>query len=134
MLTLPFHVERPLETALIVGFVALAFAFLWWAYGKNLFRVRDVLSAYFRRRLGSLGPEKADSAARLWLASLSILFACMAVFGFSVASGIIKNGAKQMPPVSEEAQMLQEYLGGGDGTIDVKELVRQHEAARDESR
>ena len=131
---LPFHVDRPLETAILVGGASVICAVLWWAYKKDLLWVRGFVSAYFRRRLGTLGPEKADSAARICLASLAILFACGSLFGLSVAFGFIENGDKRIPVLSEESQALQEYLGGRGGRIDVKELVRQNELKRDQNR
>ncbi len=96
--------------------------------------MRGVLSAYFRRRLGSLEPEKADNVGGFFLASLTILFACGSLFGLTVAIGFIENGERYQPPLSEEAQALQEYLGGSEGRIDFKELVRQQEAQRDQER
>lgn len=50
------------------------------------------------------------------------------------AIGFIENGDRYQPALSEEAQALQEYLGSSEGRIDVKELVRQQEAQRDQER
>lgn len=131
MLNLPFHIERPLATAIVVGVVALLFALLWWSFEKNYLFSRDVLLSYFRRRLGALKPKKAETAAKLFLAGMAVLFSVVSIFGFSVASGIIRNGDKFKPARSEQSQGLQQYLESSKGRIDVKELIRQDEAKRE---
>ena len=72
MLNLPFHIERPLATAIVVGVVALLFTILWWSFEKNYLFSRDVLLSYFRRRLGALEPKKAETAAKLFLAGMAV--------------------------------------------------------------
>jgi RsiW-degrading membrane proteinase PrsW (M82 family) len=131
MLNLPFHIESPLATAIVVGVVALLFALLWWSFEKNYLFSRDVLLSYFRRRLGALEPKKAETAAKLFLAGMAVLFSVVSIFGFSVASGIIRNGEKFKPARSEQSQGLQQYLESSKGRIDVKELIRQDEAKRE---
>lgn len=131
MLTLPFHVERPLITAIIVGVVGIVFVFFWWSFQKNHRFSRDMFLGYFRRRLGALEPKKAEAAAKVFLSSMAVGFTCMSLFGFSVALGIIRNGEKYKAPVAEESQILQQYLDSAGGAVDIKELVRQNEAQRD---
>ena len=133
MLTLPFHVTSPLATAIIVGVVALLFALLWWSFEKNYLFSRDLLLSYFRRRLGTLEPQKAQAAAKIFLASMALLFSLASLFGFSVATGIIRNGEKFRPARSEESQALQQYLENSEGRIDVNELIRQDKAQREAS-
>lgn len=131
MLTLPFHVEQPLATASIVGIVALVFTTLWWTCEKNYFFTRDILFGYFRRRFSSLEPQKAEAAAKFVLLSNAVLFSCMSIFGFSITFGIIRNGERYKPPISEESRMLQKYLDGVGGNIDINQLIEQDERNRE---
>jgi RsiW-degrading membrane proteinase PrsW (M82 family) len=134
MLNLPFHIERPLATAIIVGVVALLFALLWWSFDKNYLFTRDFLLNYYRRRLGSLQPKKAEIAAKLFLSGMAVLLSLGSIFGFSVAFGIIRNGDKFKPARSENSQTLQQYLESSTERINVKELIRQNEAKRETSK
>ena len=132
MVQLGFHVERPFELTLIFGCVTLFCGLLWWGYSQNLLLVRDLLGGWFRRRLGSIEPEKAHSAARIFLASFAVLFACCGLFSFSVAAGLVQNGERPQPARTQESQALQQFLDGQGGSINVEELVRQNAARQAE--
>jgi hypothetical protein len=132
MLKLPFQVESPLPTAIIVGVVAIVFAVLWWLFDKNT-RLRNILLNYFLRRLRVFGPERSEAAAKMLLLGMAVLLSLGSAFGFCVASGIIQNGEGAKKEVTEESKALREFLEKSNGRIDVKELVRQDKARKNQS-
>jgi hypothetical protein len=134
MLKLPFHFDRPFETAVLVGCASLLFAGLWWANRANFLKIGNVLSTYFQRRWGASGPEKAQTAASVFLGVFAVLFACSALFGMLIAFGVIENGDKRKPKIPAESSTLQDYLQSENGKVDVKELIRQNEAKREQTK
>jgi hypothetical protein len=92
MITLPFHVDSPLAAGIFTLAVCLAFAFLYWAYDRNVLRLGDGLGWFFERWLGTAAPDKARRVGRYFLLAMAILFGCIALFGISVGAGIIVNG------------------------------------------
>jgi hypothetical protein len=64
--------------------------------------VGRALSWFFERRFGAAGPDKARRLGRVALVLMVCIFAAMAAFGISVASGLIKNGDPPKPLTMEE--------------------------------
>ncbi|HDZ39335.1 MAG TPA: hypothetical protein ENH62_13835 [Marinobacter sp.] len=107
MMKLPFHVDSPLAAGVFSLAVSLAFAFLYWAYDRNVFRIGDGLGWFFERQFGMVAPDKARRAGRGFLLAMAILFGCMALFGISVGTGVIENGDPPKPIAMEE--FLEEH-------------------------
>ena len=114
-----------------MGVIAFLFVLLRWSYGRNHRFSRDVLLGYFRRRFRVTDPGMAEAATKLLLSSFATLFLLLSVFGFLVASGIIRNGNKIKPPASNESRVLQDYLRGSGGGINMQELIRKNKSDTD---
>jgi len=128
MLQLPWHIDRPLALAVIMGVVSAAFVLFGYAYAHNRLHARDLLSGYFRRRFGQVSPELADRGARLFLLSMALLFGGMSAISSMVAAGVVQNGEGRKPPKSDDSSPLRQYLDSQNGQIDVNELIRQQKS------
>jgi hypothetical protein len=92
VLKLPFHVDSPLRTGFFTLGVCLLFLFLRWGYDRNLCRIGDGLGWLFERKFRMVEPARARRAGRAFLLAMAILFACLAIFGIAVGTGLIENG------------------------------------------
>ena len=88
MFKLPFHVDSPFAIGLITLAAALGFSAVLWSCDRAN-KVGRALHWYFERRFGA---EKAKRLGRALLIFMICSFAAYAVFGISVASGLIQNG------------------------------------------
>jgi hypothetical protein len=102
MMKLPFHVDSPLASGISTLVFVILFAFLYWAYNRNVFRIGDGLGWFFERRFSAFGPDKARRVGRGFLLAMAILFGSMALFGILVGTGVVKNGDPPKPPTIEE--------------------------------
>jgi hypothetical protein len=106
MLKLPFHVDSPLAAGLVTLSISVGFAFLLWAYPREMI-VGRALRRYFQWHFFKLGPEKARNWGRVVLGALTMAFGACAMFGIAVGSGVIKNGDASRPLTTQE--FLEKY-------------------------
>ena len=126
MFQLPFHFDRPLAAALLIGAASLAFFLLWIAYVRDLLHVRSLLAACFRRVLARYGPERATRFFGIYLLGMALLFAANACFALLVGTGVIRNGEPRRPKRLEGSEALRGFLDREGGTVNVKELVEKN--------
>jgi hypothetical protein len=101
MFKLPFHADSPLAAGLVGLGLSLITALLLWAHGRDTI-VGKAQRWFFARRFAHLGPEKAQKLGRVFLVSLIVVFAAVAVFGITVGTGVVENGEPPRPLTMDE--------------------------------